>query len=614
MNPNSYLTAAYLRLFRLLSATLIFTCLCACGGGGSSEPTSDVPTLPESEAQSKLLVSLTDAEGDFLTYQVDVTNITMTRANGAVVNVLPQTTTVDFAQYVEVTELLTIMDAPAGRYDGASMTLDFSSAQITVQDESGNPILAEAVGTDGQPLASTTVDLTFNDNEGFVLAPGIPAQVTLDFDLDASNTIVVEGESATVTVNPILVADTLLEEPKTFRLRGLLEEVDAAEQTFDLALRPFRVRNGIFGTSTVTTSEETSFEIDGVMYDRDEGINVLASMEVGTPTVTEGMWDRDAREYVAGTIYAGASVPWNEADILRGTVVAREGETLTVRGAIIELADGQFTFNDKITVQLSENTIVNRRGDEATSIAQISVGSALYATGDFSEDVLDASEGIVRLLPSSVAGTVVSVSPLVMDLNLVNGRRAGIYDFSGTGVSPESDALADHYEVFTDTIDLSGLSIGEPVRARGYVTDLGFAPEDFNASTVIAVTNVRAHMVVNYGLDGSETAVVSADENGIQLDVDDAQYRHHMAFAGVAIDIKELEQTPLVVPGGERGVYTIWVNRQLEVYTFYDAFEDALNDYLANAAKLTRFDAQGYYNGELATFTSQRVGVVLNDE
>ena len=54
--------------------------------------------------EGDLVISLTDAEGDFTTYTVDVTSITLTKQNGAEVSTLPLSTTVDFAQYTEMTE------------------------------------------------------------------------------------------------------------------------------------------------------------------------------------------------------------------------------------------------------------------------------------------------------------------------------------------------------------------------------------------------------------------------------------------------------------------------------------------------------------------------------
>ena len=55
----------------------------------------------------ELVIGLTDAESNFVAYDVDVVSLTLTKQNGEVVNTLPVVTRVDFAQYVEMTEFLT---------------------------------------------------------------------------------------------------------------------------------------------------------------------------------------------------------------------------------------------------------------------------------------------------------------------------------------------------------------------------------------------------------------------------------------------------------------------------------------------------------------------------
>ncbi len=584
--------------------------LLACGGGTD---TANNDNGDNSTVVSKLSVGITDAEGDFLTYQVDVTNITLTRANGAVVNLLPQTTSIDFAEYVEVTELLTVLDVPSGRYDSASMSLDFSNAQVTVQDESGSAIAANVVNESGDPMTDVDVDIMFNDQEGFVIAPGVPAQVTLDFDLDASNDINIAGDNATVTVQPVLIADTILEEPKPFRLRGLLGTVDSEGEVFSMDLRPFRVRNGVFGSARVHIGSDTVFEVDGVSFKAAEGLAALALKESGSAVISQGSWDRDAREYVATSVYAGSSVPWDQADILRGTVVARNGNTLSVRGAIVQLSTGSFIFNDTFTVEVSEDTVMTQRGEENPTIDAVSVGSGIYATGAVTESTLDASEGIVRLVQSNVAGSVVATSPLSVDIAYINGRRAALYDFAGTGTSEDTDADPNNYEINTGTLDVSGVVNGDPVRARGFTASFGAAPEDFYANTLVDVAEIRGHMVVNYGLIGAASGISAVDEDGILLNIDDALFRHHIVIAGIPTDLTSLDQVPMVVPGGERGIYTIWVDGRLEVYTFYAEFSEALQADLDADARIIRFDAHGYFDRAMGTFSTQRLGIILNN-
>ena len=70
------------------------------------------------------MIGLTDADGDFLSYSVDVVSLTLTKADGAIVETLPMRQRVDFADLVDLTELVTAATIPNGDYVGASIRLD----------------------------------------------------------------------------------------------------------------------------------------------------------------------------------------------------------------------------------------------------------------------------------------------------------------------------------------------------------------------------------------------------------------------------------------------------------------------------------------------------------
>lgn len=590
------------RWIRAIAVVFVVVSLAACGGntesGGSSQQKTD------------LMVSLTDAEGDFLVYEVDVTSITLAKANGAEIQVLPNATTVDFAQYVDVTELLTIAEAPTGIYRSAVLTIDYSSANIVVQSEDGSPLEATVVDSEGNPLGEVSVPLSFNGREGFALFYGVPAHVTLDFDLDASNDITIEDGEAVVTVNPVFMADTTWNDEKTFRLRGTLGTVEVNNDVFAIDLRPFRVRQGAFGSARSHVSAETHYEINGVVYEGEAGLMALQALSVGSAVVAEGRWNRISKTFTAAQVFAGSSVPWGEADVLRGTVTSRTENNVTVRGAVIELAEGAYVFNDDIRVSLSEFTQVIKRGEGAASISQISVGSAVYAVGQFNLEAgaLDATEGWVRLVPSSVAGTVVATVPLVLDVNLLNARHSSLYNTTGTGTSIGTDADLDNYEISTSTLAFGSINVGDPVRARGYVADFGAAPEDFTATTVINAANMRAHMVVTY----TEGSSLNVDEAGLEFSAQGLDNRHHIVRAGITTDLLGLNTFPSVVPASEQGVFAITYNGVLEVYAHYDDYVEALNTYISvDAALMTRFDAQGYFDALSNEFTSNRMRVQL---
>ena len=242
----------------LLSALLLFSgiALSACGGGGGSGTTASGDT-------GTVTIGLTDADGDFLSYTVDVTALTLTRADGAVVNALPVKTRVDFAQYTDLTEFLNAATVPSGVYTHVNLTLDYTNADIRVAS-GDNALAVTPRDSAGNPTTVMTLQVELDGNKPLVVRPGIPANLTLDFDLEATNTV--DLNTATVTVPPVLIADVDLANPKPHRVRGPLLSVDQAASEFVVAIRPFHLLLGDFGPPTVRTDGNTTHEIDRVSY------------------------------------------------------------------------------------------------------------------------------------------------------------------------------------------------------------------------------------------------------------------------------------------------------------------------------------------------------------
>jgi hypothetical protein len=592
---------------RLLAALLFMVMIIMMISGCSS-------TSSSSEGNGELVISLTDAEGDFLSYTVDVASLKMIRKNGAEVEALPLTTTLDFAQYVEVTEFLTAATVPSGAYTGAQITLDYTNAAITVQDTNGDAIAAAAVDTNGDSIGQLTVDITLNGGSEFVIAPGIPAHITLDFDLDASNTVTVNGDTATVVVSPVLIADTILEEPKPHRLRGVLGEVDEAGSSFIVKMRPFRQRLNRFGSLRAHVSDATSFEVDGEMYSGADGLSELADLSAAAAVVVLGTLDYELRQFNALEVYAGTSVPWGEKDIVAGNVISRNGDVLTIRGASIVRADGSFIFNDNVTVNLSSDTTVVKQADSAGNYSKgdISVGQNVTVLGNISSaSTLDITADHVRMHYTNLSGTVVSVSPLAVDLQAIDRRRVVLFDFAGTGTDSANDAEEDSYEVNSGTLSLSNLQNGDPVKVRGFVRSFGQAPEDFTAQTIVAVSNVRAHLAVGYG-EGSVNAIASISETGLQLDLTDAGNLHHMYRASVATDLLDLIAMPLIAPrDNDKGLFVIAIGTSLRMYSTYTEFQQALSTALDGATAVISVQTHGVYDEDENKLIARKINVRL---
>src|SRR5271154_6111148 len=322
------------QLLALLAAGLIT----ACSGGGASMNAADAPSSASDNPTGMAMVSLTDAAGDFTSYIVNVDSLQLTRADGTVVETVPVTTQVDFAQLVNLSEIISADQIPAGDYVSAAMTLDFGSATIVVDNGTTGVTIAAGNVIDGatsMPLAAPnptqmtlTLDLSRNN---FVVTERAIANLALDFNLAASNTIAPSDTNPmTVTVNPVLTASLVPDATKQIRVRGPLVSVGAATSSFIINVRPFFNSSGTAGQFTVNTGATTTFSINNVSSTGSAGLTQLAAVAAGTIVVAYGTWDKTSQTFTASSVLAGSSVVGVMHDGVEGTILSRTGNTLTV--------------------------------------------------------------------------------------------------------------------------------------------------------------------------------------------------------------------------------------------------------------------------------------------
>jgi len=464
--------------------------LTGCGGGGT-DGRSD---------SGDVVISLTDAEGDFATYTVDVLSLTLTRADGTVVETLPLTTRVDFARYTDVSEFLTAATVPNGRYVKGTMVLDYSNADIQVEDAGGDAVPATAlVDSHGNPVSLLEVNVTLEGRSALPVAPGIPKNLLLDFDLEQSNSVAFAGNDVTVSVAPVLIADVDPQAPKVHRLRGPLQSVDAADNRFRLYIRPFfhPVRTGArrFGSLNIHTGDSTFYEIDGISYQGTPGLQVLDTLPALSAVTARGDLRFNPLRFEATEVYAGSSVPGGDLDVVRGSVVERTpDDRIIVRGATLIRRGGAVAFNDRVTVQLDPSTTVTRQlATGSFDIDAISVGQRIVVFGTVTNDSagdlqLSAANGYARMRLSALRGTVKGLPDatawFALDLSAINNRSIDLYHFAGTGVDTASDADAVFYEIDTGALPLDGIGMEDAVAVAGFPTAFGSAPADFTAQTV----------------------------------------------------------------------------------------------------------------------------------
>jgi hypothetical protein len=586
----------------LLGALLLFSgaFLAACGSGGGSGGSST------SSDTGTVFVGLTDADGDFITYTVDVTALTLTRADGAVVDALPIKTRVDFAQYTDMTEFLNAATVPSGVYTRVDMTLDFTNSDIRVASGS-NALPLTPKDSAGIPITTTTLQVMLDGNRPLVVRPGIPAHLTLDFDLEATNSV--DMNTATVTVSPLLLADVDPTDSKVHRVRGPLVSVDQATSEFVVAIRPFHRLIGDFGRLTVKTDNTTQYEIDGVAYQGALGLKNLYDKPQGTATVAVGNLNIATHTFLATEVYAGSSVAFGTNDVVTGSVIARSGNSLTVRGAALVRADGTLLFNDNVTVTLDPSTKVTRQLGGTVTTSDISIGSRISAFGTLTNSTLDTTNGLVRIVLSTVTGSVNQIGSNQISVNLqtINGRPVTLYTFTGTG-SGGMDSNPAAYRINSNGLSLGTLATNDPVRVRGFVVGYSQAvTNDFNAQTVIDLSDVPAWMAIGWTMPQMNpftlltNQVMVMDMSGSLL--------HHLFQRGVATT---LTANPTVKPFSDGvGHYAVVRGNTVQLYGSFANFSNGLSAELAVAHRVWGVGARGNWDSITDTLTSRLAVVKL---
>ena len=566
--------------------------LAACGGGESASDSSSAST-----DTGTLQIALTDAEEDFLTYQVDVTGVTLTREDGTEVDVLPATTEVDFVQYQSLSELFLVASLPSGTYNSVLVYLDYSDADIVIQDDEGSSYSATALDTDGNVLTSLEASIDLADSS-LTINPRKIAGLTLDLDLSASNTIL-SYDPAEIEVSPLLMVTATQDDSREHRARGELVAVDTDALTITLNVRPMRHRSGDFGQSDIVVTDDTAYELDTVEYSGSEGLAALALMDTDTSVIAYGTLD-DSGVFTATEVLAGTSVDGNGEDQVKGVVVARADNVLTLSGAVVEANQRRSSYSSTMTVTLGDDTVVTGVEEGDSTLADISVGQTVTVAGTLdSEDetLLDATAGYVRLKLNTVTGSVVSTSPLAIDLTRVNSRDVSLFDFTGTSATNATDADPLEYELQTSTLDVSNLAVGAWVSVSGYPTDFGAAVGDFDVTAIneVSLSTGSASYSAHWSTSDTTTTPLTISDSTLVLDTSEASERFRIH--GVSSAIVDGLAVASIVASDDSGNYAVHTTDvAAAVYTSYSDFLVALAEALAGTEPVSKISVLGSYD------------------
>lgn len=620
-------------LFLWISVFLTAAILAGCGGGGS--PSAGMPEQtascdPDDPATfsecGTVLIALTDADGDFVSYAVDVLSLSLETANGRTVETLPNSTRINFTDYVDLTELVSMANVPPATYVAGTIRLDYSNAEVFVESN-GDAVQAIVTDHDGAALQQTELKIVLPEQKRLVVTRGRPALLQLDFDLGASHTVDLSTSPVTAMAEQFIVAEIQPVDEKDIRVRGPLVDVDVDALTYTVALRPFRDRHGDFGRLTVNVTETTEFEVNDAVFVGSDGLRALSDSGVGTATVAQGTLVVAKREFTASLVLAGTSVPGIERDAVIGNVIKRDGNFLTVRGATIVPIDRRAHFHDDVVVEIGPDTKVFKDGDRATTLGidAISIGQRVTVRGRLTapatdalapQILFDATEGVVRMHVTRLAGIVNAVLPGTTDITLqsIDRRRVGIFDFSGTGASEADDADPDNYTIAAGNLTLADFAEGKPIVARGFPTAFGAAPPDFVGRTFIDYTDVVAAVGIAWGSAGTAAPFASIGLDGIVIDRLNADIglRHYVKFGPVLIDLTALDSDIAIVPrDGDRQAFYIRTGDSLRMYADFAEFVDDLALSLDGSTKARSMHAHGKYDVAGNVFTAYKIGVYL---
>jgi hypothetical protein len=643
------------------AATLLCACLFGLAAAGCHRNNTN-------SGYGVAWVSLTDEPGDFTSYIVVVSALQLTGKTYGLINAITVPETVDFTKLQNLSELWSSAGVPVDTYTSATITLDYTNAQISVM-VNGAPVAATVVDPTGAAVTTVALTVNFDPNNPltfqYTYASTNALRVAVDYDLAASNTVNLTTSPPTVVVKPYFTVATTASDNKLIRVRGPLVNSSVDVGTYSTYVRPFFDEVNALGTLTMFNSASTVYTLNGLTYVGTPGLQALSNASAGS-TMTAAFCTFEPTPTTVSTITAGifhsnyviatSTLEDFYTDGLEGDVIARNGNVLTLRGATLFANSAQIVqYEDTDSlVTLGPATLVTADGTSnlpnlnynSVSVGQHITARGLYSLGTNNVVMLDSTgnsstnTGSVRLMSTEMWGSLVSsaTGSLVMNLQAINDWPVSNYNFAGNGASAAQDPLAASYAVNTGTLALpvgpdgvTPLAPGDLLWVDGFTSPFGTAPPDFIAESVNAQQSVPATMLVSWTGTGTAAPFATLTTSGLTIDVTNAAFGSGAIRIGAqSLDITTLSATPplTIVPAAAvpasnglplfeprfsvgPGAITSIVTTPVLSFNSFSGFVSQLDTTFAAPTPATKFTARGLYNSATNIFTASNIDVVL---
>jgi sulfur transfer complex TusBCD TusB component (DsrH family) len=601
-------------------------------------------------------VTLSETPADFTSYTVNVDSVTLTgKTVGAYTVGGTAVETVDFTKLDNISELWSAASVPNDTYTAASIVLDYTNANISVM-VNGVPTKATVVDSTGAAVTSQTINVTFDPTNALTIqatyASSSAVRLALNFDLAASSVINMGTSPPTVTVKPFMTAATSPSDTKQIRVRGPLINSSVGIGSYTVYVRPFFDEINSLGSLTVFNDPNTTvYTINGTTYVGAAGLTALSQTSAGTTMtaaytnyVPSGTLNATvtAGKFNSTLVLAGSTLEDYYTQGLEGDVIARSGNTLTLRGSTLQLNSGASQYNNAdAVVLLGPGTIVT--ADDNTTLTglnynSVSVGQHIIARGIYELPAsgvvtLDASSttstnyGSLRLVSTQLWGPLVSsaAGSAVLNLQTIDNWPVSNYNFAGNGAAAVIPAS---YAVNTGSLAIpAGVAAGSPVWIDGITTPFGSAPPDFHAFAINTEVSVPARLQVDWPSTGTTAPFTTSTATGLTIDVS-AATAAVIRIGGESIDLKAATSVspsivPQTPPAGTAGLPAVFLplfaignltaaagTTGITAYNSFSAFVTQLPTAIVAATPALHVVAAGTYNRSTNTFTASSIDVV----